>query len=702
MEKNNHPANISEIHFARKAIVYVRQSSQKQVKNNEESKRLQYALADKARAWGWNDIEIIDEDLGSSAAQGATVRIGFERTTSLVALGQVGIILSREVSRLSRTDKDWCRLLEVCGVFHTLLSDGDQVYNPTQIDDQLILGIKGILSVNELSVLRLRMVAGMEEKARRGEFQRPVPPGYVWDITGNVVKDPDQRVQEIIPVVFKKFRELQTVRQVFLWFHHEGIELPVTHYQGGYRGITWQLPKSSSFIKSILQNPFYAGVYEWGKNQTKLAYINGRVVKTRSRGQSPEKAKVFIENHHEAYIDMASFDEVQQMIKSNVLKQCKGEHTGATRDGQGLLAGMLRCGRCGRKFYVTYHGKQGTAARYICRGSYESGGDYCIAFGGSTVDKQISAILLEAISPYGIEASLKAAQMEASKHQDKCAVLAKKVSALEYEAKRAFEQYNEVDPRNRLVAFELEKRWNEKLQQCEVAQKKLAETEQQQMTLTAEEQLKLASLGDQFSTLWSSGACPNSFKKKIIRTVVNEVIVNLDEDEKKLRFIIHWQGGCHTSFEMDKPPAGVGQKTQDEDLEIIRKMSNRYGDADIARVLNKNGRKTATGKRWNKSRVQAIRGKYSIAGHTCAVKDPNVLTLAGAAEYLEVSSTTIKRLVAEDVVMNYQGIPWAPWEIKRGDLDAGSIRAIIQSLKKTGKLVLEKDDSIAQKNLFSQ
>jgi len=691
---------IKENHLKRKAIIYIRQSTAKQVQKNTESQRLQYALKDQAKCWGWKDIEIIDSDLGSSAAVGAARRDGFERMTSLVAVGETGIIFSREASRLSRTDKDWCRLLEVCNLFDTLISDGEQIYDCNCMDDQLILGIKGTISTVELKILQARLITGMQEKAKRGEFKRQIPPGYIWDVNKKIVKAPNKRIQDTIKLIFKKFREMQTIRQTYLWFHSENIEVPVLKDLSGKKKIVWKLPEKG-YLQSLLKNPFYAGVYVWGRETTQLEYNDGKIVKRKRRIKDARESKVFIEDNHEGYIDLETYDENQDIISNNCLSQTKVERTGAARNGQGLLSGILRCGKCGRKFYVAYYGKSGTAARYICRGDYETGGKYCLAFGGSTVDKKFKEELFKVISQNGMKASIKAAKILSMKNCDKNKALEQKISQLKYETNRAFEQYNEVDPRNRLVASELERRWNKKLEELDNAKKNITEASRESRHISDEEKRKILALGKKFPQVWDSQHCSNSLRKKIIRTVIEEVIVNLDEANQALGFIIHWKGGCHTEFEMPKPASGVGQKTSLEDLEIIRKMAIRYGDDAIARVLNKLGRETATGKRWNESRVRNIRGKYSIAGHIRTVKDPDILTLGQSAQYLNVSSSTIKRLVASGVLKKDQAVSWAPWEIKKSDLDSGNIKSIITVLHETGKLVVRGNGLEKQMKLFN-
>lgn len=692
---------ITESHLNRKAIVYLRQSSAKQVQQNKESQRLQYALAETAKAWGWKDVEVIDADLGSSASLGAAIREGFEKVIGRVAMGEAGIIFNREASRLSRTDKDWCRLLEVCGVFATLISDGEQVYDLNDSDDQLILGVKGTLSVYELRILRKRLVEGMQEKAARGEFRRQLPPGYLWDGNGKIVKDPDRRVQEAVALVFTKFREIRSIRQTFLWFHAENIELPVIKDSAGHKHLTWQLPRNGA-IKRVLQNPVYAGAYVWGRETTGLNYVDGRIIKRTVRKATASEANVFLESSHEGYIGMDTFEEIQRMIRSNSLVDPGGARVGAARGGHGLLGGLLRCGRCGRKLYAVYCGASGTAARYTCKGDYAAGGSYCLAFGGSTVDKRFSQELLTVISPYGVQAAVEALRETSSEQQAERRLIEQKIAQLEYEATRAFEQYDCVDARNRLVAMELESRWNEKLEQWERTKKELEKIDRNRPDPLSEAQRsRIGALGDRFQEVWESEHCSVQLKKKIVRSVVEEVIVNLEESSQTLRFIIHWKGGCHTEFMMPKPPSGVGLKTSEEDLEIIRKMAVRYGDRDIARVLNKLDRRTASGKRWNADRVGTIRAKYSIAGHIYTVKDGEILTLGQAAKHLGVSPTTIKRLAANDVLQKRQLAPWAPWEISRSDLDSQRIAELVQTLRKTRKLRIEGVDSKSQQQLFS-
>jgi len=693
-------SKITAQHLERKAIVYLRQSSMKQVRNNRESQRLQYALADRAKELGFREVEIIDVDLGATASIGAARREGFDRVIAKVAVGEVGIVFSREVARLLRTDKDWCRLMEVCQIFSTLIGDEEQIYDLNLTDDQLILGIKGTMSVVELKILHTRMVAGMEAKARRGEMVRMLAPGYIYDGTEKVVKDPDKRVVQAIDMIFRKFLAHRSVRQTFLWFRTNGVQLPVNKSVGGKIQIVWQLP-THPFIKSVLENPFYAGAYIWGRRPMERVLVDGKLIK-RQKGRylRAEECKVCIKDHHEGYISWDTYEENLRIIRGNNMRAGKDESVGAIRAGQGFLAGLLRCGRCGRKLYVRYWGKSGTSPRYACKGEYYLGGKYCLAFGGATADRLFSQKILEVISPLGVEASLEAMRRLTSQQDEKRTALERQLEQSEYEERKAFEQYDEVDPRNRLVAAELEHRWNEKLQEVRNLKALLSEHDQESRILTEEEQEEILQLGEQFSAVWGSEHCPAPLKKKIIRTVVEEIIADHDEKTGMLSFTVHWKGGSHTRFEVPKPVGASGQKTAAEDVEIIRRMAVRYGDDEIARVLNMLGRRTGKGNRWSLLRVAAARRRASIPGQRATLENPEILTISGAARYCGVSTTTIKNLVAGGVLKKEQVVPWAPWEIKLSDLDTEPIQRILRRLKHTGKLVIEGDGLGGQRSLF--
>lgn len=688
MTEIQHSPKVKPEHLARKAIVYLRQSTDKQVRQNTESQRLQYAVADRVRALGWKQVEIINSDLGSSAGIGAAQRDGFERVISLVALGEVGIVGSREVSRLSRTDKDWCRLMEVCQIFGTLIADEQQVYDLNYLDDQLVLGIKGTLSVVELKVLRERLLAGQEAKACRGELFKRLPIGYALDAVGKVMLYPDQRVVEAIQLVFTKFRELWSVRQTFQWFRDHDVELPANPIQGVR--LVWKIP-SQSLIRDILCNPFYAGAYVWARRPVTTRLVDGRLEKRQGAMCRAEECRVFIRDHHVGYIDWATYEENRRMIRRNSVNWTGDESMAAVRAGQGLLVGLLRCGHCGRKLHVRYWGGRGTHARYLCKGDYDDGGQYCIGFGGSSVDRRLGQELLQVIAPLGVEASLRALEELSNSDAAQRTALSRKLEQLVYEAKRAFEQYDAVDARNRLAASELERRWNEKLEEIEVAEKRLATLDEQRHSLSVEEEIEIRTLGDRFAEVWQSNRCPPTLKKMIFRTAIEEIVVRADRDKNSLELLIHWKGGTHTQVAMERPRSATETGTPVEALEIIRRMAVRHGDDQIASVLNRRGYSTGKGKRWNQTRVATARRNHSIAGQKRAAPDLETVSLSQAAKICGVSHRTIERLVEAGLLTRQQATPRAPWVIQRTDLDTAPIHRIVDRLHNTGKLTFEEE-----------
>jgi DNA invertase Pin-like site-specific DNA recombinase len=686
-------------HLARKAIVYIRQSSEKQVRYNLESQRLQYEVADRIRTLGWRHVEVIDSDLGFSAGMAAARREGFERVLSWVALGEVGIVGSREVSRLSRTDKDWCRLLEVCQIFGTLIADEQQIYDLNYLDDQLVLGIKGTLSVVELKVLRQRMQAGQESKARRGELFKRLPVGYARDLTGKVGLHPDQRICDAIRLVFLKFRERWSIRQTFQWFRDHDIELPANPIQG--TKLIWKVP-TQSLVRDILINPFYAGAYVWGRRPLTTLLVDGRLEKHQSSTRRAEECRVFIPDHHEGYIDWATYQENQRMTRRNSVNWQGDESMAAIRAGQGLLVGLLRCGHCGRKLHVRYWGGRGTHARYLCRGDYDDGGQYCLGFGGASVDRRLGQELLKVISPLGLEASLRALEELSAGDAAQRIALSSKLEQLEYEARKAFEQYDAVDARNRLAASGLERRWNEKLEEIATTKQRLASLNTRRYALTADEEARILAMGENFAEIWQNDQCPPALKKMIFRTVVEEIIVRTDLEKKALQFTIHWKGGTHTQLAMERPRSTTETATPMEALEVIRRMAVRHGDDQIASVLNRLGYSTGKGKRWNQTRVATARRNHSITGQRRALPDPERVSLNEAARICGVSHRTIERLVEAGLLKREQVTPRAPWGVRRTDLNDEPVRSVIERLIRTGKLVLQGGCAENQPALFTE
>jgi predicted DNA-binding protein (UPF0251 family) len=390
------------------------------------------------------------------------------------------------------------------------------------------------------------------------------------------------------------------------------------------------------------------------------------------------------------------------MVRRNSVNREGDESMAAIRAGQGLLVGLLRCGHCGRKLHVRYWGGRGTNARYLCKGDFDDGGQYCIGFGGSSVDRRIGQELLKVIAPLGVEASLQALEELSANETAQRAALSRQLEQLVYEARKAFEQYDAVDARNRLVAGELERRWNAKLEEMEVVKQRLSSLDAQRHSLSVEEEIRIRSMGGLFAEVWQSNHCPPTFKKMIFRTAIEEILVRTDQDRKSLELMIHWKGGAHTQLAMERPRSATETATPTEALEIIRCMAVRHGDDQIASVLNRRGYSTGKGKRWNQTRVATARRNHSIAGQQRALPDLERVSLSQAARICGVSHRTIERLVEAGLLKREQVTLRAPWEIRRSDLEAAPIRTIIDRLHRTGKLALQGDCTEDQFAMFTE
>jgi DNA invertase Pin-like site-specific DNA recombinase len=441
-------------HLARDAIVYVRQSTAFQVTQNLESQRRQYSLADRARQLGWSDVQVIDDDLGRSGAGGG--RPGFEKLLAAICEGRAGAVFSLEASRLARNGRDWHTLLEFCGLTGTLIIDEDGVYDAGSTNDRLLLGMKGTMSEMELSTFRQRSVEAMKQKARRGELFLTVAVGYVKSGGDRIEKIADRRVQDAITLVFRKFSELQTVRQVLVWCRQENILLPALPSSGGR--IIWRLPVYPT-IHHMLTNPVYAGAYAFGRRTARVSIENGRKRVVRSMQRDWRDWDILIRDHHEGYIDWTEFERNQKLIANNA--NGKGFMSrGAVRSGEALLPGLLRCARCGKKLRVRY----GQTFRYECVGAFNQLGEVrCLSFGGMRVDRILAREVMNRLQPLGIEAALAVAEARSHQRSDKRGQLDLALEQARYEATRAQRQYDAADPENRLVAGELERRWNDRL-----------------------------------------------------------------------------------------------------------------------------------------------------------------------------------------------------------------------------------------------
>jgi len=493
-------------HLARKAILYIRQSSAYQVHHNQESRRLQYAMAGRLQDLGWTDIEVIDDDLGQSAS-GTVTRTGFERMVADVCLGNVGAVAAREVSRFARNSKDWQQLIEVCRVVDTLLIDQDSIYCPRGSNDRLLLGLKGSMNEYELDLLRQRSLEARYEKAKRGELLVAVPTGFLKSELGTIEKDPDLRVQEAIGLVFRKFSELQSARQTLMWLLEHGLQIPIRRHGAE---VEWKRPKYAS-IYHILTNPIYGGAYAYGKTKPRVEFADGTSRKS-TRRLPPDQWLALIPDHHEGYVGWDEFQRIQSVLANNNVMNLSA---GAPKNGLALLTGLLRCRRCGRRLTVQYTGATHRYVRYACRrGNLDNGQPKCIAFGGIHVDQRIAEQVLRVVAPAGVEAACEASRQDAKKHDDVLAALRRDLEAASYAAQRAERQFNAADPDNRLVVDELERRWNRALEQVQYLEHRIATHSAGECTSSGTV-AEFSELAENLQAVWDDEATDVRLKKQI-------------------------------------------------------------------------------------------------------------------------------------------------------------------------------------------
>lgn len=660
-------SKISSDHLARQAVVYVRQSTADQVAHNLESKRRQYALVERARQLGWADVDVIDDDLGRSGS--GVARPGFERLLAGICEGRVGSVVSIEASRLARNGRDWHTLLEFCGLVGTLIVDEDGVYDPRHPNDRLLLGMKGTISEMELSILRQRSHEALRQKARRGELFMTVAIGYVRSGRDRVEQDPDRRIRDAIDLVFAKFDEMRSVRQVHLWLRQEQISLPAAVHGPDGRAIRWKLPVYNTVLH-ILQNPIYAGAYVFGRTGSRTVIDDGRKRVIQGLRKPPQDWDVLIRDHHDGYISWDTYERNQRLIADNATGKF-GPARGAIRRGEALLAGLLRCGHCGRKLHVEYSGKGGNTGRYHCRGSqFNHGGARCISFGGMRVDRAISTEIIMRLQPFGIEAALQADAARGEAHAEKRHQLELNLEQARYEASRARRQYDAVDPDNRLVAGELEARWNVRL--GDVAsledQIKLHDAIAASNSPCADDRAQLMSLGADIERAWGCPGTTSATKKQIIRTLVEEIVVRLDGETIEL--VVHWQGGAHSALAVRKNRCGQHRwKTDNGVVDLTRALARLMPDKLIASALNRAGKVTGRGNGWTQSRVCTLRNYHQIDVYREGERqERGELTLYEAAEVLAISSSSVRRLIQEGRLSAGQFCKGAPWIIKIEDL----------------------------------
>jgi DNA invertase Pin-like site-specific DNA recombinase len=659
-------SKITTEHLSRSACVYIRQSTADQLTHNIESRRRQYGLADRARQLGWSSVEIIDDDLGRSG--GGIARPGFERLLAGICEGRVGAVLAIEASRLARNGRDWHTLIEFCGLVGTIIVDEDGIYDPRHPNDRLLLGMKGTMSELELSLFRQRSQEALRQKARRGALVLGVAAGYVRVGRDRIEKNPDRRVQEALQLVFTKFAEFQSARQVHVWLRDEGIELPAKSRRGEAHGVVWRLP-AYNIVHNILTNPIYAGAYAFGRTTSRVSVVDGRKRIRRGVHRPMAEWDVLIKDHHAAYITWDEFERNLKAIANNATGMSSALTRGAAREGELLLPGLLRCGHCGRKLHVHYGGKLG---RYNCYGArMNHGTERCISVSGLSIDAAIAKEVLRVLKPLGIEAAVKAIEAQSSETTAAERQLELSLQQARYEAAHARRQYDAVDPANRLVAGELERRWNEALQSVAKIEGEIAAMiARRPPPLGEPERQQLMALGADLERAWSHPAATAATRKRVLRAALSEIIVR--RDGAIIHAVLHWQGGDHRGLQVKQRLNAAGRhnpRIPDDTIALMRELARLMPDRQIARLLNRIGVETGYGNAWTQERVRGFRHHHEIAGYRDGEwAERGEITLEAAAKVVGVCNMTALRMLRRGDIKGRQVCPGAPWVIKAADL----------------------------------
>jgi DNA invertase Pin-like site-specific DNA recombinase len=663
-------SKITAAHLRRRALVYVRQSTTAQVEYNRESTERQYRLAERAVELGWarEQIKVLDQDLGISGS-GLAERAGFTHMTAEVALGHVGIVLGLEVSRLARNNADWYRLLDLCGTTDTLIGDADGIYHPGLFNDRLVLGLKGTMSEAELHVLRARLNGGIRNKAARGELRRGLPVGLIWgEADGEVLLHPDEAVSGAIRAVFERFAEMGSARQVWLWFRQLGLRFPLQ--SSTLPEMRWITP-SYTKIHQVLSNPVYAGAYVYGKTRYERYVDDTGRVRKRVRHLPRSEWSVVIRDHHRGFIDWQTFEANQLRLAQNTHPR-PHQAGGAVREGAALLQGIAKCGCCGRGLRVYYSGRN-SAPGYYCAGNTISNGrgEWCLRVGGRQIDAAVAEAFLAALAPAGLEAALKAAEQLESDHDGVLAQFRREVERAQYEVQRAERRYRAVDPENRLVARGLEAEWENSLRQLEAARAELTRREQQRpRALRAEERTAIQSLGSDLKSVWSAPTTADRDRKELLRALLEEVIITVQRHESRAQLTMRWRGDAITQLDVPVPRfQPMGPRTDEDTISLLRRLAALYPDEVIAGILNRQGRKTATGERFTANQVGSLRRYRNIPRFQPRAEPPpgELATIRKAAQILALNTSTIHRWLTDGFIAGEQITPGAPWQIRITD-----------------------------------
>ena len=652
---------IAEHHLSRVACIYIRQSTQGQVRFNQESTERQYNLKNKAQSLGWSleKIRILDRDLGQSGAR-TTNREDFKTLVSDVAMGQVGAIFSLEASRLARSNKDWHRLLELCAITSTLVIDEDGCYDPSEFNDSLVLGMKGTFAQAELHIIRARLHGGKLNKARKGELKFPLPVGYVFECD-KIALDPDQEVQGAVRTVFELFAREGTAYAVVQCFNELGFRFPRRSYGGAWDGkLIWgRLPHSR--VLGVLANPAYTGTYVYGRYQScKQVSPNGEI-DTRLRRMPPDEWRVTIHDHHPAYVTWEQFLANRQRLEAN--RTNSEVLAGPAREGLCLLQGMLLCGTCGRRLGVRYTGNRGVYPIYQCIWKHREALSprACMVVPFKPLDDAIAERVVAAVTPLTVALAIKALTNLEERDHAIGAQWRRRIERARYEADLAERRYEAVDPHNRLVASTLEQRWNDAAQRVLALETEFADFERQTLrSITAEQKRQILQLAGNFPRLWTASTTEARDRKRMLRLLIKDITV-VKGPEKLLQLQIRWQGGATEVVQLQLPPNRPDAlRYPAAVVDKVRDLAHEHDDGDIAALFNRDGLTSSTGKPFTAAMISWIRFKHRIQGPS---RPPGTLTVKQVCERYEVSIHVVYYWIERGYVSAQQRKPGWPYAV---------------------------------------
>lgn len=618
------PSKVTPDHQRRRAYVYVRQSTVFQVVHHRESTERQYHLAHRAEALGWpaETIEVLDEDQGHSAAS-AEHRHGFQRLIADVAAGDVGLVLMLEASRLARCGSDWHRLIELCSLNRTLIADEQAVYDPRETNDRLLLGVQGTISEAEIMTLRTRLFEGRWNKARKGELKRSVPTGYVLDRDGRWTKDPDRQVQDRLEHVFALYRRLGVARQVMLALQAESLALPVRAWGGSAHGqLRWERPTYSAIVR-LLNNPAYAGAYVYGQFGYDGARRSPKTGKARVSAQPLEDWPVCLQNHHEGYVSWEEYLANRRRLHQNGFRATTA---GAPRSGKALLQGIVWCGRCGARMAVnSYSAKERRQPSYLCDHAYNDGSRHlCQSMCSRPVDALVASVFLEALAPAQVKIALEASEQLQRERQALRHQWEQQLEQARYEARLAQRQYEAVDPDYRLVAAELERRWNDKLEALQSLDQAYATAQRDaRFSISPEERQAMAALAHDLPAVWSAPTTTDRERKQLPRYLITEVQLDGIGTPGFVDIRIAWRSGAVTQHRVERIKVGArAPRTDPKVIERIRALAPTHTLAEIVACLNQEGRRSAWGRAFGESHVRYLARRNQIQVTTEARRLP--------------------------------------------------------------------------------